>query len=943
MEWKAKWIWTEGEEKPRNFFLMFRKAFSLPRRARSARLHITADSRYVLYINGERIGQGPPRGFPWRYHYDTYEVMPYLRPGENVVAVLVHHFGHSTFQYVQGRGGLLAQLDVDGKTVLGTDRTWKVKPCEAFARRVPRVSVQQGWEEQYDARREEMGWVEIEYDNRDWADAVELGPPGIPPWTELTPRDIPFQTDDEVQPVRVVRVEAVRSVPYTWTVDLKHTFFPGEYDSNHRTLKGFLAMEIEAEGEEQAVLRRAHHIVGRLKVNGEEVPDRDGSELHLKQGRNVLLFDISGTYHLLQFVVGLESEQGLKLHRMVALGPSLGEEFDRIWKTGDWREAPGEVLHEVPEKAVADVDVWALAAWDRKVGEEVLMEDPEALLSPNHGWTVVHPSDIGDVRILLDFGRELLAYTEFEVEAPEGAIVDFNFFEGIQEGRILLTHGLNNSLRYVCREGRQRYRSYLKRGFRYAFVIFRNLSSPVRVRYITSRLSTYPAPERGEFRCSDELLTRLWEVGRYTLRLCMDDTYLDCPAYEQTHWVGDARNEALVNWVAYGDPRITAHCLLQAADSLGRSPIPESHVPSGWEDILPTWSLLWVCAIREYWQWTGDRRFLERIYSSLKQTCDRFLGYRNNQGLLEMEGWNMIDWAPMDTPRKGVITHQNFLLVKTLKEAAIVAEVVGKKEDVSRWRTEAELLKEAINQHLWSEERRAFVDCIRSDGKFSPVISQQTHTMALLCDCVEGERAERSRELMLSPPENVVRMGSPFFGFFLFEQFAREGRLEEMLKMMREKWGFMIEQGATTFWETFPGWERDYWTRSWCHAWSSAPTYFLTTEVLGVYPEEPGFSVVRVAPCPADILRCRGRVPTPHGDVEVGWEQGEGFSLELRMPQNIEAHILLPGSGDLWVNGKRISPESPPEGVERLVVQDRTTELWLGRGGKWTFRVEMRR
>jgi len=308
-----------------------------------------------------------------------------------------------------------------------------------------------------------------------------------------------------------------------------------------------------------------------------------------------------------------------------------------------------------------------------------------------------------------------------------------------------------------------------------------------------------------------------------------------------------------------------------------------------------------------------------------------------------MEGWNMIDWAPMDTPRKGVITHQNFLLVKTLKEAAIVAEVVGKKEDVSRWRAEAELLKEAINQHLWSEERRAFVDCIRSDGKFSPVISQQTHTMALLCDCVEGERVERSRELMLSPPENVVRMGSPFFGFFLFEQFAREGRLEEMLKMMREKWGFMIEQGATTFWETFPGWERDYWTRSWCHAWSSAPTYFLTTEVLGVYPEEPGFSVVRVAPCPADILRCRGRVPTPHGDVEVGWEQGEGFSLELRMPQNIEAHILLPGSGNLWVNGKRISPESSPEGVERLVVQDGTMELWLGRGGKWTFRVEMRR
>ena len=138
-----------------------------------------------------------------------------MRPGENVVGVLVHHMGHSTFQYIQGRGGLLAQLELDGKTVLGTDRTWRVKPCEAFCRSVPRVSVQQGWEEQFDARKKEEGWTEAGYDDGDWAEAVELGSPGMPPWRELAPRDIPFQTDDEVQPVRVMSIEAVRPVPYT--------------------------------------------------------------------------------------------------------------------------------------------------------------------------------------------------------------------------------------------------------------------------------------------------------------------------------------------------------------------------------------------------------------------------------------------------------------------------------------------------------------------------------------------------------------------------------------------------------------------------------------------------------------------------------------------------------------------------------------------------------
>ena len=943
MEWKAKWIWIKGEEKPRNFFLMCRKSFSLAEGLSSAKLYITADSRYVLYINGERVGQGPPRAFPWRFHYDAYEVGPYLRPGENVVAVLVHHLGHSTFQYVQGRGGLLAQLEVDGRVVVVTDRTWKLKPCEAFVRRVPRVSVQQGWEEQYDARREEDGWTEHRYDDGGWEYAVEIGPPGIPPWTKLVPREIPFQTDDEVQPVRIMRTEVVRSVPYAWTVDLKSTFFPEDRDCGHRTVRGFLAMELEAGGEGKVTLRRIHHIMGRLKINGEQVLDRDGSKLHLKPGRNVLLFDVSGAYHLLQFVVGFEGERELKLHRMVALGPSLDEEeFEKVWKAGDWEVASKEVVSDVPEDAIAHADVWALTAWDRPVEGKVQVEDPEALLSPNHEWTIIYPSDSGDVRLLIDFGRELLAYTEFEVDAPEGTVVDFNFFEGIQEGEVLLTHGLNNSLRYVCREGRQRYRSYLKRGFRYAFVVFRNFSRPIGVRYITSRLSTYPAPERGEFRCSDELLNMLWEVGRYTLRLCMDDTYLDCPAYEQTHWVGDARNEALVNWVAYGDPRITAHCLLQAADSLKRSPVPESHVPSGWRNILTAWSLLWIRAIREHWQWTEERDFLERIYPALRKTCDRFLKYRNKQGLLEIEAWNMLDWAPMDTPRRGVVAHQNFLLVRALREAAEVADIMEEEGDALRWREAADSLKDAINRHLWSDERGAFVDCIREDGSPSPVISQQTQTMALLCDCVDGERAERCRELMLYPPEGVVKMGSPFFTFFLFEQLAREGRTKEMLEMTRERWGFMIEKGATTFWETFPGFQKDRWTRSWCHAWSSAPTYFLTAHVLGVYPEGPGFSVVGIAPHPGDLSKCWGKVHTPRGGVEVGWERGERFSLELKVPEEYKVHIVLPCSGKLSVNGERTSPDAPPEGVERIEVVGENTEAWLGRGGNWRFEVRPR-
>jgi glycogen debranching enzyme len=98
----------------------------------------------------------------------------------------------------------------------------------------------------------------------------------------------------------------------------------------------------------------------------------------------------------------------------------------------------------------------------------------------------------------------------------------------------------------------------------------------------------------------------------------------------------------------------------------------------------------------------------------------------------------MLDWAPMDTPDSGVVTHQNALLVKALKDVAYISEVLGKKEDMDYLLRFADNLKDAINRHLWDEEHKAYIDSIHSDRQRSKVISQQTNTIVYLCDCAEG-------------------------------------------------------------------------------------------------------------------------------------------------------------------------------------------------------------
>ena len=129
---------------------------------------------------------------------------------------------------------------------------------------------------------------------------------------------------------------------------------------------------------------------------------------------------------------------------------------------------------------------------------------------------IIFPSADGSaIELLLDFGREVVGYLEFEVSGEAQVILDLNCFEGIQEGRWLFTEGLNNVLRYYTREGRQFYHSVVRRGFRYALLTLRGLKTPFRIRYVRLLQNTYPTANTASFRCSDYLLNSIWDLSRY--------------------------------------------------------------------------------------------------------------------------------------------------------------------------------------------------------------------------------------------------------------------------------------------------------------------------------------------------------------------------------------------------------------------------------------------
>lgn len=224
--WTGRWIWDRTDGTEPNAYVLFRRTFELREPPARALLRITATTRYHVYLNGERLGEGPPKSQPYHTYFDEYVLgagadpaargavaaSPYPLPvaatlerGDNVIAVLVQHVGYDD----DSVGGLLAELlpigrdGTAGDAIVATDGEWKVTRSAAwradsffcfFNRVVP-------YQEHFDARRIDPRWTSARYDDSRWSFAAVRStrghdrPPRVAPWTGLVPRDIPWMRE----------------------------------------------------------------------------------------------------------------------------------------------------------------------------------------------------------------------------------------------------------------------------------------------------------------------------------------------------------------------------------------------------------------------------------------------------------------------------------------------------------------------------------------------------------------------------------------------------------------------------------------------------------------------------------------------------------------------------------------------------------------------------
>ncbi|HCE45062.1 MAG TPA: hypothetical protein DET40_16095 [Lentisphaeria bacterium] len=175
-------------------------------------MFITADKSYRLHVNGKYVCRGPARGYQEHWPFDEVDVKKFLKSGHNWISVEAYTPGISTFSYLHyTKAGMLCAAKWGDLEINTAPKTWKMRRDYAYNIDTARLSMQQDFQEDFDASKSDRSWIASAKAPADWK--AEYFPPhgqqllstpfGQPPYDNVEPRGIPMLREEVISPVEV--------------------------------------------------------------------------------------------------------------------------------------------------------------------------------------------------------------------------------------------------------------------------------------------------------------------------------------------------------------------------------------------------------------------------------------------------------------------------------------------------------------------------------------------------------------------------------------------------------------------------------------------------------------------------------------------------------------------------------------------------------------------
>jgi hypothetical protein len=358
--------------------------------------------------------------------------------------------------------------------------------------------------------------------------------------------------------------------------------------------------------------------------------------------------------------------------------------------------------------------------------------------------------------------------------------------------------------------------------------------------------------EKGYFRSNDTSLEPIWKIGWRTARLDAHDTYMDTPYWERLQYIGDTRIQALISYTVAGDDRLGRQAIEAFNNSRVTDGLTQSRYPSSLTQMIPTFSLMWVGMVHDFWMYRGDAEFVRSQIAGTRTVLDWFLSRQRADGMLrKISWWPFVDWGadfadgvPLQEEDGGsaAITLQ---FVEALRYGAELEREFGDAPVAEKYERAAARAAEAVKILCWDEQYGLLTDTPKQRQ-----FSQHANILGVWLDVIPAAKQKKVLQKILSksdagfsaaneaPP---MTLATYYFRFYLTRAAEHAGMGDEYLKLLGP-WREMVGLGLTTWAESPEP------TRSDSHAWSAHPNFDLLRIVAGMRPKSAGFEEVLIEP-----------------------------------------------------------------------------------------------
>lgn len=898
-EFTANWIWS-GDEREAGQWMSFRKSFNLKKVPEKVEAYIAADSKYWLWINGEMaVFEGMVKTGPNRtdMYYDKVDIAPYLKEGDNTIAVQVVYFGKSGYGFKDsGKPGFLFDAEFgEGALKEGTkiisDTSWKAIKDPAYGKhdmvsnyRLAEPNIM------YDGNTELVGWQGTKFKDSRWKRAVIQAKVGEAPYNNLEERPIPqLKVDDIVRftadganGTGTWKVEDIDSsandlftalsLPEEYNVSVTFMVEPLATTGASAPFAGSMGLAVNMKDDNNFYMPQ----VSMADLAGMNSKDYAAYKPHIRTNGNwsvVGPYDISSvikneqrfnTKHTMNVKVDAKGfdavVDGTAMERVnteALKGGSIGFRNDNMEKVRIYdlevRSADNsEVLFT--DNFAADKLGKRMTQFKKLSGDTApeikADENGEQYLSQTNSIIQAGTVSLGEgvKRYTIRNATNLQGTPYIKVKAKKGARIDM-YTDTWKEPA-----GNGNSVRhaYITKDGEQEFEAL---GWINGYDVYFEIPESVEVKELGFRPSTYNTEPAGSFTSDDEDLNLLYKKSYDTLLVTMRDNYMDCPDRERAQWWGDAVNEMQMAFYAMDSNagllyKKALNQVLGWKSAGGQLPTTS---PNGIDAIseLPMQALAGVMSFWQYYMYSGDAQPMSDGYDSLLSYLK--LWSLGSDGFVSHRGgtWDWMDWG--NNP-DGKIIEQEWYYIAS-QSVLNIAETLGKpSSDIEFLEDRIYSIESKFDKAFWDKSKSAYY---RSTG--SGKADDRANALAVYAGLAPENRYEDIKNMLETQMES-----SPYMEKYVLEALYMMGYDDAAMARTKTRYEEMIKDEFPTLWEF---WNKNAGTRN--HAWSGGPLTMMYMFNAGITPLTPAYESFQVRPQTAGLKDISAKVPSPGGEIAV--------------------------------------------------------------------------